>query len=130
MAFNKDLKLKAPMVEDYGSSLQEAFNKGKEASTEHYRAKLFSFKQLHDALIKKHAEEHEVSRTEARHDEEREVYRVLGKLELLKELFNMAAMTKEKKKLETELVLAKEKMDGVKISYVDWFRLGESQMFD
>lgn len=83
MAFNKDLKLKAPMVEDYGSSLQEAFNKGKEASTEHYRAKLFSFKQLHDALIKKHAEEHEVSRTE-------------GKLELIDKLFNTFALTEER----------------------------------
>ncbi|KAL0716036.1 hypothetical protein Bca4012_065358 [Brassica carinata] len=65
----------------------------------------------------------------ARHDAEREVYRVLGKSELLNELFNMAARTKEKNILEAELVLAKEKMDGVKIPYVDWFRWGEPQMF-
>ncbi|CAN6802052.1 unnamed protein product [Brassica oleracea var. botrytis] len=55
----------------------------------------------------------------AKHDEEREVYRVQGKLELLKELFKKDARRKEKNKLKTELVLAKEKMDGVKIPYVD-----------
>ncbi|KAL0847735.1 hypothetical protein Bca101_020982 [Brassica carinata] len=116
MAFNKDLELKAPIFEDYGSSLQEAFNRGKYQTTEHYRAKLFMYKQQHDALIKKHAEELEVSKIE-------------GKLELIAELFNEAARTKEKNKLEAELVLAKEKINGMKIPYVDWFRWCEPQMF-
>ncbi|KAL0795881.1 hypothetical protein Bca101_067258 [Brassica carinata] len=106
MAFNKDLKLKAPMVQDYGSSLEEAFNNGMIATRERYRGMLFMYQDRLEAIT-------------ARHDEEREVYRLLGKLELVKELFNMAAMRKEKKKLETEFVLAKEKMDGVKIPYVD-----------
>ncbi|KAG2304057.1 hypothetical protein Bca52824_032708 [Brassica carinata] len=87
------------------------------ATRERYRGMLFMYQDRLEAIT-------------ARHDEEREVYRLLGKLELVKELFNMAAMRKEKKKLETELVLAREKMDGVKIPYVDWFRLGEPQMFD
>ncbi|KAL0695806.1 hypothetical protein Bca4012_062986 [Brassica carinata] len=117
MAFNKDLKLKAPMVQDYGSSLEEAFNKGKEETTEHYRAKLFLCKQLHDALIKKHAEELEVSRTEV-------------KLELIDELFNMSALSEEKEKLESELVLAMAKVSDVKVPYIDWYKLNEPQMFD
>ncbi|KAL0733827.1 hypothetical protein Bca4012_010037 [Brassica carinata] len=87
------------------------------ATRERFRGMLFMYQDRLEAI-------------RARHDEEREVYRLLGKLELVKELFNMAAMRKEKKKLETELVLAREKMDGVKIPYVDWFRLGEPQMFD
>ncbi|KAG2302663.1 hypothetical protein Bca52824_031314 [Brassica carinata] len=39
----------------------EAFNKGVEATIEHYRAKLFMYKQLNDAIAKKHVEELEVS---------------------------------------------------------------------
>nr|ABD65064.1 hypothetical protein 27.t00042 [Brassica oleracea] len=97
MAFNRDLKLKKPIVEDYSYSLEEAFNKGKNETRDPITAK---------------------------HDEEREVYRVQGKLELLKELFKKDARRKEKNKLKTELVLAKEKMDGVKIPYVDWFKMG------
>ncbi|KAL0713078.1 hypothetical protein Bca4012_020056 [Brassica carinata] len=108
MAFNKDLKLKAPMVEDDGSSLEEAFNKGKEASTEHYRIKLFLCKQLHDALIKKHREELEVSRAQ-------------GKLELIHELFNESALSKEKENLEFELRLAEAKAYDVKVPYIDCF---------
>ncbi|KAL0722446.1 hypothetical protein Bca4012_037045 [Brassica carinata] len=107
MAFNKNLKLNAPMVEDYGSSLEEAFNKEMEASTEHYRAKLFIYKQLNDAVTKKH-------------DEEREVSRIQGKLELMNEFFNKSALSKEKEKPEFELVLAKAKAADVKLPYIDW----------
>ncbi|KAJ4875717.1 Uncharacterized protein Rs2_40735 [Raphanus sativus] len=117
MAFNRDLKLKSPIVKEYGSSLKEAFNNGMNESRENYRAMLFMYKEHFEATI-------------AKHDEECEVYRVRGKLELLKELFNMEAMRNEEEKLETELVLAQEKMDEVKIPYIDWFKLGEPQMFD
>ncbi|KAL0726857.1 hypothetical protein Bca4012_022950 [Brassica carinata] len=117
MAFNKDLKLKSPMVEDYGSSLPEAFNKEMKASREHYRVKLLMYKQLHDALIKKH-------------DEEREVSRIQGKLELIHELFNMDALSDEKEKLESELVIAEAKASDVEVPYIDWYKLGEPQMFD
>ncbi|KAL0663738.1 hypothetical protein Bca4012_100575 [Brassica carinata] len=106
MPFNRDLKLKKPIVEDYSYSLEEAFNKA-----------LFMYQNQLEAIT-------------AKHDEEREVYRVQGKLELLKELFKKDARRKEKNKLKTELVLAKEKMDGVKIPYVDWLKMGEPQMFD
>ncbi|CAF1929918.1 unnamed protein product [Brassica napus] len=108
MAFNRDLKLKKPIVEDYSYSLEEAFNKGKNETRDRYRAMLFMYQNQLEAIT-------------AKHDEEREVYRVQGKLELLKELFKKDARRKEKNKLKTELVLAKEKIDGVKIPYVDWF---------
>ncbi|CAN6891900.1 unnamed protein product, partial [Brassica oleracea] len=117
MAFNRDLKQKKPIVDDYGYSLEEAFNNGKNATRERYRAMLFMYQNQLEPIT-------------AKHDEEREVYRVLGKLELLKELFKKDARRKEKNKLKTELVLAKEKMDGVKIPYFDWFKMGEPQMFD
>ncbi|CAF1906926.1 unnamed protein product [Brassica oleracea] len=105
MTFNRDLKLKKPIVEDYSYS------------RDRYRAMLFMYQNQLDFIT-------------AKHDEEREVYRVQGKLELLKELFKKDARRKEKNKLKTEPVLAKEKMDGVKIPYVDWFKMGEPQMFD
>ncbi|KAL0846677.1 hypothetical protein Bca101_019923 [Brassica carinata] len=106
MAFNRDINLNQPIVEEYPqSSLQEAFNNGMIATTERYRGLLFMYQDQLDAII-------------AKHDEEREVHRVLGKLELLEELFNMCAMRKDKKKLETDYEAAKEKMDGVKIPYV------------
>ncbi|XP_056841710.1 uncharacterized protein LOC108831412 [Raphanus sativus] len=54
MAGNKDLKMKAPMVEDYGSTVKEAFKKGRLETTQHYRAKLFMYKQLQEGLMKKH----------------------------------------------------------------------------
>nr|VDD22882.1 unnamed protein product [Brassica oleracea] len=116
MAFNRDLKLKKPIVEDYSYSLEEAFNKGKNETRDRYRAMLFMYQNQLEAIT-------------AKHDEEREVYRVQGKLELIKELFKKDARRKEKNKLKTELVLAKEKMDGVKIPYVDWFNMGEPQIF-
>uniref|UniRef100_A0A0D3C9B2 DUF223 domain-containing protein n=2 Tax=Brassica oleracea var. oleracea TaxID=109376 RepID=A0A0D3C9B2_BRAOL len=73
MAFNRDLKLKKPIVEDYSYSLEEAFNKGKNETRDRYRAMLFMYQNQLEAIT-------------AKHDEEREVYRVQGKLELLKEL--------------------------------------------
>ncbi|KAL0853586.1 hypothetical protein Bca101_058738 [Brassica carinata] len=118
MTFKKDLKLKAPMVEDYGSSLEEAFNKGVEATTEHYRAKLFIYKQLNDAIAKKHVEEREVSR-------------IQGKLELMNEFFKKNPFSKEKEKqLEFELVRAEAKAADVELPYIDWYKLNEPQMFD
>ncbi|KAL0899076.1 hypothetical protein Bca101_083037 [Brassica carinata] len=108
MAFNKHLKLKAPMVEDYGSSLEEAFNKGVEATTEHYRAKLFIYKQLNDAIAKKRVEELEVSR-------------IQGKLELMNE---------KEKQLEFKLVRAEASAADVELPYIDWYKLNEPQMFD
>ncbi|CAF1975205.1 BnaC07g12140D [Brassica napus] len=62
MAFNKDLKRKSPMTDDFGTSLEEAFKNGMEGTTAHYQAILFMYKQLHDAVIKKHAQEREVAR--------------------------------------------------------------------
>ena len=75
------------------------------------------YKQVHDALIKKHAEELEVAR-------------VQGKLELFDELFNMSALSEEKEKIESELVLAEAKAADVKVPYIDWYKLNEPQMFD
>ncbi|CAN7124346.1 unnamed protein product [Brassica rapa subsp. narinosa] len=117
MAFKKDLKRKSPMTDDYGTSLEEAFKNGMEGTTVHYQAILFMYKQLHDALIKKHAEELEVAR-------------VQGKLELFDELFNMSALSEEKEKIESELVLAEAKAADVKVPYIDWYKLNEPQMFD
>ncbi|WZZ33066.1 hypothetical protein YC2023_016467 [Brassica napus] len=116
MAFKKDLKRKSPMTDDYGTSLEEAFKNDYSYSRDRYRAMLFMYQNQLDFIT-------------AKHDEEREVYRVQGKLELLKELFKKDARRKEKNKLKTEPVLAKEKMDGVKIPYVDWFKMGEPQIF-
>ncbi|CAN6900534.1 unnamed protein product [Brassica oleracea] len=90
---------------------------GMERTTAHYQAILFMYKQLHDALIKKHAEELEVAR-------------VQGKLELFDELFNMSALSEEKEKIESELVLAEAKAADVKVPYIDWYKLNEPQMFD
>lgn len=117
MAFKKDLKRKSPMTDDYGTSLEEAFKNGKEGTTAHYQAILFMYKELHDALITKHAEELEVAR-------------VQGKLELFDELFSMSALSEEKEKIESELVLAEAKAADVKVPYIDWFKLNEPQMFD
>ncbi|KAJ4894859.1 Uncharacterized protein Rs2_21653 [Raphanus sativus] len=118
MAFNSDLNLNTPTVEEHSRrDLEAAFNNGMIATRERYRGLLFVYQNRLEQII-------------ARHDEEREVYHILGKLELLKELFNLAAMTKEKKLLENELVLAKEKMERIKIPEVDWIRLGEPQMSD
>ncbi|CAF2152230.1 unnamed protein product [Brassica rapa] len=117
MAFNKDLKRKSPMTEDYGTSLEEAFKNGMEGTTAHYQAILFMYKQLHDAVIKKHAQELEVTR-------------IQGKLELFHELFNMSALSEEKEKLESELVLAEAKASDVKVPYIDWYKLNEPQMFN
>ncbi|KAL0699645.1 hypothetical protein Bca4012_055767 [Brassica carinata] len=74
-------------------------------------------KQLHDAMIKKH-------------DEERQVSRIQGKLELFEELFKDTALTELKEKLESELVLAEAKASDVKIPYIDWYMLKEPQMFE
>ncbi|CAN7056503.1 unnamed protein product [Brassica oleracea var. botrytis] len=117
MAFKKDLKRKSPMTDDYSTSLEEAFKNGMEGTTAHYKAILFMYKQVHDALIKKHAEELEVAR-------------VQGKLELVDELFNMSALSEEKEKIESELVLAEAKAADVKVPYIDWYKLNEPQMFD
>ncbi|KAJ4881397.1 Uncharacterized protein Rs2_38452 [Raphanus sativus] len=117
MAGNKDLKMKAPMVEDYGSSVEEAFKKGRLETTQHYRAKLFMYKQLQQGLMKKH-------------DAELEVERVAGKLELIEELFNESAFTELKEKLESDLVLATAKVADVEVPFIDWYKLGEPQMFD
>ncbi|CAH8326045.1 unnamed protein product [Eruca vesicaria subsp. sativa] len=117
MAFNRDLKLKSPMVEKSGSSLEEAFTNGMSECREHFRAMLFMCKQQLEATIAKHAEEVEV-------------YRVQGKLELLEELFSVEVVRSEKEKLESKLVLARANMDIVKVPYIDWFKLGEPQMFD
>ena len=117
MAFNRNLRLKSPMHEDFGISLEEAFNKETEATMKHYQAKLWMCKQLHDAMIKKH-------------DEERQVSRIQGKLELFEELFKDTALTELKEKLESELVLAEAKASDVKIPYIDWYRLKEPQMFE
>ncbi|KAJ4873200.1 Uncharacterized protein Rs2_45126 [Raphanus sativus] len=117
MAGNKDLKMKAPMVEDYGSTVEEAFKKGRLETTQHYRAKLFMYKQLQEGLMKKH-------------DAELEVSRVAGKLELIEELFNESAFTELKEKLESDLVLATAKVADVEVPFIDWYKLGEPQMFD
>lgn len=117
MAGNKDLKMKAPMVEDYGSTVEEAFKKGRLETTQHYRAKLFMYKQLQQGLMKKH-------------DAELEVSRVAGKLELIEELFNESAFTELKEKLESDLVLATAKVADVEVPFIDWYKLGEPQMFD
>lgn len=117
MAGNKDLKMKAPMVEDYGSSVEDAFKKGRLETTQHYRAKLFMYKQLQQGLMKKH-------------DAELEVSRVAGKLELIEELFNESAFTELKEKLESDLVLATAKVADVEVPLIDWYKLGEPQMFD
>ncbi|KAG2270122.1 hypothetical protein Bca52824_064677 [Brassica carinata] len=66
MAFNKDLKRKSPMTDDYGTSLEEAFKNNMEGTTAHYQAILFMYKQLHDAVIKKHAQELEVARIQGK----------------------------------------------------------------
>ena len=117
VAFKKDLNRKSPMTDDYGTSLEEAFKNGMEGMTAHYQVILFMQKQLHDALINKHAEELEVAR-------------VQGKLELFDELFNMSALSEEKEKIESELVLAEAKAADVKVPYIDWYKLNEPQMFD
>ncbi|CAN6801571.1 hypothetical protein YC2023_098253 [Brassica napus] len=117
MAFNKDLKCKSPMTDDYGTSLEEAFKNNMEGTTAHYQAILFMYKQLHDAVIKKHAQELEVAR-------------IQGKLELFHELFNMSALNEEKEKLESELVLAEAKVSDVKVPYIDRYKLNEPHMFD
>ncbi|KAJ4906082.1 Uncharacterized protein Rs2_09740 [Raphanus sativus] len=117
MAGNKDLKMKAPMVEDYGSTVEEAFKKGRLETTQHYRAKLFMYKQLQEGLINNH-------------DAELEVSRVAGKLELIEELFNESAFTELKEKLESDLVLATAKVADVEVPFIDWYKLGEPHMFD
>lgn len=113
MASNMNIKHYSPMVEDYGV---EAFNKGVEVMTEHYRAKLFMLKQQQDAEYKKHQAEREVSR-------------IQGKLELINDLFKNDALREEKEKLESELVLAEAKAADVYVPKIDWFMLKEPQMF-
>ncbi|KAJ4873556.1 Uncharacterized protein Rs2_44745 [Raphanus sativus] len=109
--------MKAPMVEDYGSTVEETFNKGRVETTGHYRAKLFMYKQLQDGLMKKH-------------DAELEVSHIAGKCKLIQELFNEAAFTDLKEMLESDLVLATAKVSDVEVPYIDWYKSGEPQMFD
>ncbi|KAJ4889589.1 ATP-dependent DNA helicase [Raphanus sativus] len=114
--FIRDLKIKTLMAEDYGTPVEDVFDKCVEDMTEHYRAKLFMLKKQQDAEYKKF-------------QEELEVWRIQGKLELINDLFNNDALKEEKEKLESALVLAQAKASDVYVPKIDWFVLNEPQMF-
>ncbi|KAJ4910019.1 ATP-dependent DNA helicase [Raphanus sativus] len=114
--FKRDLKLKSLMAEDYGTAVEEVFDRCVEDMIEHYRAKLFMLKKQQDAEYKKF-------------QEEVEVWRIQGKLELINDLFNNDSMKEEKEKLESDLVLAQAKASDVYVPQIDWFVLNEPQMF-
>ncbi|KAJ4896072.1 ATP-dependent DNA helicase [Raphanus sativus] len=114
--FVSDLKLKSLMAEDYGTAVEEVFDKCVEDMTNHFRAKLMMLKKQQDAEYKKFQEELEVSR-------------IQGKLELINDLFNNDALKEEKEKLESDLMLAQAKASDVYVPKIDWFVLNEPQMF-
>ncbi|CAH8354288.1 unnamed protein product [Eruca vesicaria subsp. sativa] len=116
MAGNRDLKMKAPMNDDYGETPLDGFNKGVKETTAHYREILAMYKEMNDAI-------------EARHQEEIEVVRLQAKLEVLDHLNDLFELINEKENLESELRLAEAKMDDVKVPSMDWFKLGEPKMW-
>lgn len=60
MAGNKDLKLKRPFEDDYGSTPKDSFEKEKTETQSHYSALLTMQKEQTDAIIVKHDIELEV----------------------------------------------------------------------
>ncbi|KAL0853695.1 hypothetical protein Bca101_058847 [Brassica carinata] len=96
---------------------QEAYMMGKKESEVRYRAIMTMYNDQTKALEDKHAAEIEVCQIEA-------------KLELVKELIHLEALKAEKAKLEAGLKLAQAKVDDVRVSHIDWFKLGEPNMFD
>ncbi|CAH8383027.1 unnamed protein product [Eruca vesicaria subsp. sativa] len=109
MAGNRDLKLKALMVEDYGQYPLEGFNKGKKETTAHYR--------INEAI-------------QSRHEEETEVVRLQAKLEVLDNLNGLFDLMNDKEKIESEVRLSEDKMDDVKVPPMDWFKLDEPKMWE
>ncbi|KAL0733978.1 hypothetical protein Bca4012_010188 [Brassica carinata] len=96
---------------------QEAYMVGKRASEDRYKAILVMYKDQTRAMFAKHDEEIEVCRTEA-------------KLELVEKLIHLEALKAEKAKLEADLEVAQAKVDDVRVSHIDWFKLGEPNMYD
>ncbi|KAG2298705.1 hypothetical protein Bca52824_035177 [Brassica carinata] len=65
-----------------------------------------------------------------KNEAEGEVRAITAKLELLDKLIPSYAMLSDKEKLESELRLAEVRMADVKVPELDWFKLGEPQMYD
>ncbi|CAF2053645.1 unnamed protein product [Brassica oleracea var. botrytis] len=55
---------------------------------------------------------------------------ISAKLELLDKLIPSYAMKSDKENLESELRLAEARMANVKVPNIDWFKLGEPNMYD
>ncbi|KAL0685673.1 hypothetical protein Bca4012_052521 [Brassica carinata] len=117
MAGNKDLKLKPPFEDDYGSIPKDSFEKEKTETQSHYSALLTMQKEQTDAIIVKR-------------DTELEVRDINAKLELLDHIIAKSVPKSNKENLESELRLSEEKMADVKVPYIDWYKLDEPHMYD
>ncbi|KAJ4901777.1 Uncharacterized protein Rs2_15728 [Raphanus sativus] len=116
MAENRDFKGKRPAEIDYGSSPKDAFKKGSRETKAHYRKKLAIYKAQTSAIV-------------AKHEEAVEVNRIGAKLELLDHLNEASSLMSEKVKLQADLRVAKRKMSNLKVPNIDWFKLGQPDMF-
>ncbi|CAH8371337.1 unnamed protein product [Eruca vesicaria subsp. sativa] len=117
MANPTNLKLKEPVVEDYGSSLEEAFRRGKRETTTHHRAILYMCKEHTTAL-----EEYYEARIR--------VEEIKAKLEILKTVEKVFGVIEEKQTLEAELLFAKKSLKAIHVPELNWFKLGEGWMYD
>ncbi|KAL0732605.1 hypothetical protein Bca4012_008814 [Brassica carinata] len=97
--------------------IQEAYMAGKHASEDRYKAILVMYKDQTRALF-------------AKHDEAFEVCRIEAKLELVEKLIHLEALKAERAKLEADLEVAHAKVDDVRVPHIDWFKLGEPNMYD
>lgn len=116
MADNRDWQGKSQTEIDYGSSTTEAFKKRERETKAQSRKKLAMCKVKTSTIV-------------AKHEEEVEVNRIRAKLELLDDLNQSSSLMSENVKLRANLKLAKKKMADVKVPNIDWFKLGEPDIY-
>ncbi|KAL0696297.1 hypothetical protein Bca4012_063477 [Brassica carinata] len=117
MAGNKDLKLKRPLEDDeYGDTPKEAFKKAKLETQEYYRVMVYMQKKQMEALVEKD-------------EAEGEVKAITAQLDLLNKFIPEYEVKLDKEILESELRLAEARMADVKVPTIDWYKLGEPNMF-
>ncbi|KAF2613640.1 hypothetical protein F2Q70_00009044 [Brassica cretica] len=117
MSGSFDLKRKRSTEDDYRRMPEEGFKKGKAETKEYYKAILHMVKD-------------QIKDKEKRHSAQTEVYYISDQIELLEdmekeELFVIKA---KNERLQAKLFLAEEKLTTVKVSYIDWKKIGESFM--
>lgn len=117
MASSKDLKLKDPVVDESGTTWQDGYKQGQMEMRLHYRALLRLFKEHHEGVT-------------ARHEMEVDYERLQAKLEMLDKVEKVFGPVKEKQSTISEVKLAFQRMQEVKVPNPDWCKLGEAWLYD